>query len=290
MKEKARYDEERGNYTKWEMYRLLEGEDLGPFHLPVTEALSLDAVRGMLARFSSVFLKPVDTWGGRSVGMLQEVEGRLIWRLQGAEAQEVELESVVAAYDGIDAIVQEAAPVVFFQGRPFDIRTHLQRDPDGGGWVYAGELVRVGGGVGVVSNVEISGGQVMTLEEMVREVFGEAGTESDSGGICAESLREELEDGSLAVCELLEHVPHFVEIGFDVCLDADGGLWLIEVNANDALGGPSHELFAKLPDQTLYEQMMERYHARQRGFLELLFGAMEMTVDGEFEEETDEEH
>jgi hypothetical protein len=65
---------------------------------------------------------------------------------------------------------QQAAPLLFFEGCPFDIRTHLQRDVEDQ-WVYAGDLVRVGGNYSIVSNVAISNGKVKEPKEVLKTLL-----------------------------------------------------------------------------------------------------------------------
>lgn len=47
-------------------------------------------------------------------------------------------------------------------------------------------------------------------------------------------------------------------MGIDFGIDELHNLWVIEVNTDDALGGPSHDLFAQLPDPTLFEAIQAR--------------------------------
>jgi hypothetical protein len=63
----------------------------------------------------------------------------------------------------------------------------------------------------------------------------------------------------------------FDEVGIDLGLHKTGSLWLFEVNTNDAMGSPSHELFANLPDKRIYEQMKHREEDRKNEPIKFLF-------------------
>ncbi|HEU4964794.1 MAG TPA: YheC/YheD family protein [Bacilli bacterium] len=264
-------DEERRFLNKWEMHKALDGEELGPCRLPETHLHGREALAEMLARYDSVYIKPVDTWGGRGISRVEREgkgedkgEGeRWCWTVQGEPMQTFtnfeELAKAMSPFDekGV-CIVQQTAPLMTHGASQFDIRVHMQRDLDGT-WVYAGELVRVSGADSIVSNVAISGGAVQPLAAVVGETFD------------VSELKERLQEIGFRVCEALEAYRVFTEIGVDLGIAPDGQLWLIEVNTDDAISGPSHELFEHLPDKTYANAMRERFQARRMGMFQALF-------------------
>ncbi|MCL6600660.1 MAG: YheC/YheD family protein [Alicyclobacillus macrosporangiidus] len=268
--DEARLDKERGYLDKWEMYKALRGRRLGPCRLPYTERLSDEALVRMLGRFRRVYVKPVDGWGGHGVGVIARRGDRWAWTVQGEPTRwfvrEADLVQVVrTAYGARRGVVQQAAPLARYRGRPFDVRVHLQRDAEDA-WVYAGELARVGGAGALVSNVAVSGGEVLPADEVIRAVLGHRRMPM---------LLRQLRTVGLAVARELERYRLFEEMGIDLGVGRDARLWLIEVNTDDALGAPSHELFAHLPDGRVYEAIRARAEARRKAWARWFFDALD---------------
>lgn len=264
----ARLNSDRSGFDKWQMYKLIRGEHIGPCSVPKTSRLTARNLDRYLDEFQRVYVKPVSTWGGTNVSLIERDGASIVWTAQGNPPMSVRLDEILDHYDGIPTIVQQAIPALLYQGCPFDIRVHMQRDVDEN-WVYAGELVRVGG-QGIVSNVEISHGKVLPLSSVFCELFPIAQVEILHGNLT------EIGHG---ICNVLDPYSHIDEVGIDLALDASQGLWLIEVNTNDALGAPSHELFRHLPNQTIYEDIRQRASSRNLNTLQLLFGMLTEDVD-----------
>ena len=171
-------------------------------------------------------------------------------------------------------IVQQAAPLVRLDGHPFDFRVHMQREQDER-WVCSGMLARIGGAHSIVSNVGISKGQVVPVEEILSALF------KDQPDVMKRIVRQ-LRKVGRCICRILDHYHDFNEIGVDLGVDRSGRLWLIEVNTNDRLGGPSIEMFALLQDKTPYLEILRRYENRQwemvRLLLDLFSSSEEATV------------
>lgn len=261
---------ERGYLDKWQMYKALLGERVGPCQLPMTEWYSRQSVSTMLNKFGKVYTKPIDTWGGHLVSLITFQAGTYVWAMQQRNVRTYQtlsdlMSEMSEIYGPHDCIVQEAAPLARYKGRPFDIRVHMQRD-EGGSWNYAGDLVRVGGANAQVSNVGASDGSVHLLTDVLDDILPKT-------KVCR--VQRKLETIGYTIADLLDSYREFNEIGIDLGVEKYGQLWLIEVNTDDALGQPSHELFAKHPDQRIYRQLRQRLEDRSltiaKSFLEELF-------------------
>jgi YheC/D like ATP-grasp len=250
----ARLDADRGAFDKWQMYRFLRGKQIGPCSVPHTRPLTEKGLINFLDRFRRVYVKPTSTWGGSNIVLVTRDESSIKWTSQTTPPRSVEISSVLEHYHSVPAIVQEAIPALTYHGCPFDIRVHMQRDIDDK-WIYAGELVRVGG-AGIVSNVAISHGKVLPLSVVISQVspMNDAGFEDFKNHLCEIGYQ---------ICKLFDPYPQIDEVGIDLALDSSQHLWLIEVNTNDSLGGPSHELFRQLPTQDVYQAIQHRANARK---------------------------
>ena len=272
----GKLDAERGFLNKWEMYKALAGESIGPCRLPETVLYQEPALALMLSRYGKIYIKTVSGWGGQAVSVLEGHHGLYRWHRQGQSALRSRnlrlLAKLISAYyHNQQSIIQQAAPLARYQGRPFDIRVHMQKDASDG-WVYAGELVRVGGTDAIVSNVAISQGKVLPMETVLQSLHLRYGPEQ---------VRWRLQRIGASIASILNRYRDFNDIGIDLGMSRQGQLWLIEVNTDDAQGAPSYELFAQLPDKKLYEQMKNRATERNaaivQSILQELFGSEDWT-------------
>lgn len=267
----APLDSERAGFDKWQMYKLILGKNIGSCSIPKTKRLTASNLNRFLDVFQRVYIKPIGTWGGTNISLIERDNTSIVWTAQGELATSSDFDEILQYYDGIPAIVQQAIPALLYHGCPFDIRVHMQRDVNEN-WVYAGELVRVGG-PGIVSNVEISNGRVLPLSPILDELLPIKQVE-------CEVLQRSLTEVGHCICKLLDQHVGIEEVGIDLALDAFQRLWLIEVNTNDAFGGPSHELFRYLPTQNIYDEIRQRASLRNLNTLQLLFDMLTENTDG----------
>lgn len=238
---------------KWEMDQLLREEGAPRFiRLPGTKRLSGENLRRMLEIYGDVYVKPVKGFGGEGISRLQMGGTGKGWILQGEKErrfgrEEEMMDSLLSHYRQTPCIVQQTAPLDRYEDKPFDIRVHMQKETDAS-WVYAAEVVRVGKEGSVVSN----GGKVLPLESVVTDEETQV------------TLRSQMKEVGVALCRLLEKHLRFLEVGFDLGLKDGREFWLLEVNTDDDRGGPSHDLFAALPDPRTYDEIRTRY-ARTAG-------------------------
>lgn len=268
-------DPERGSLNKWEMYKVLRDGALGDCRLPYTAPWQPQTFADILSRFHQLYLKPLGTWGGRGISLVTVNNSGIRWTSQGADSQQFPssrqlVAHLLTVYTPLTAIVQQAAPLLRCNGRVFDIRVLMQRELDDS-WITAGMLCRVGGDDAVVSNVGISQGSVWPLQKALRAALPRRLQTRKQ----LAKIEDQLAATSHNICEQLTPYRHFHEVGIDFGIDELGHLWLIEVNTDDALGAPSHELFAKLPDASIYEEIQRRRQAYQMQTVRWLLDALD---------------
>lgn len=270
--ERSRLDPNRQFLNKWEMYKVLRQAINQPYLLPETEILEKHSFQKLSERFENLYVKPVGSWGGHDISCIRIQKNTFIWKLQGeADKQYTDLEALWddlhLCYQDRECVIQQAAPILRYKNRPFDIRVHMQRELDNS-WVHAGTLARVGGRHAIVSNVGVSKGSVVPVETVLSQL-----------NIAKNEMSDRLAKTGFSICQILEDYRTFNEIGVDLGIDDAGTPWVIEVNTDDALGSPSIELFRNLPDQTVFEEMSKRYEARQKSMLQTLFDAFFANMD-----------
>ncbi len=246
---KVEFDEDRLFYNKWEMYKLLSSEKVS-CHLPYTEKFSSDSLNKFIHEKEPFFIKPIESWGGTDISFIQMKNGLQVQK-QGYPTRTFPTEEslkdyLIPCYGTKTCIIQKKAPVIPYSNRPFDIRSHLQRDMDEN-WIYAGDLIRIGGADSIVSNVQISKGSVIETDAVLENLF--------------ESRRKDIKDQlvtmSFEIARILDKYYRFLDVGSDFCLDEQGELWLIEVNTDDVNGRPDYNLFNMLPDKAAYNNMTQ---------------------------------
>lgn len=263
----AELDRDRQFLDKWQMYRALVGVNIGPCNLPRTLPGTVDNLMALLDRHQSVYVKPIGGWGGQGIAKVDVIRANGMphyrWQQQGREALTLRAPDQVAeqfltSYNGVSTIVQQAAPLRVVDNHMFDIRTLLQRDEDDS-WLVSGHAVRLGGTGSVVSNVAISQGTVWPLIRLLQRL--------QIGPAVRRRITRDIETTGLNIAKTLDAIHPFEEIGLDLGLDTENRLWLIEVNTNDNLGWPDHQLFAKLPNKSTYQQIEARAEARRNALM-----------------------
>ncbi|MDL4843204.1 YheC/YheD family protein [Aquibacillus rhizosphaerae] len=253
---RVHFDKERLYFNKWEMYKLLAPYKF-PFHIPYTNYLTSQSVDLFANNRASFFIKPVDTWSGKYISLVTpNAQGFILQHPNGTEellpTKEVLQQRVVHQYSNTHAIIQKQAPLLPFENRAFDIRVHLQRDKNGY-WLYAGDLIRMGGENAIVSNLFSKGGGVIETDIVLQHLFN---------SYHVKAVKANLVKSAFAIANLLDYHYLFADIGADFGVDQYGNLWLLEVNTNDRNGRPDYKLFKKLPNKNIYKQMVSVDKAR----------------------------
>jgi hypothetical protein len=110
-------------------------------------------------------------------------------------------------------------------------------------WEVTGMAVKVGGEGYIVSNTERSGGDILTVEEGVAA--------SNLPVTDVKKLKEDIEEVAVnAAVKLTQEYEHKRIYGFDIGVDKDGKIWIIEANMNPML---SH--FKMLKDKSQYKKI-----------------------------------
>ncbi|MBB6729454.1 YheC/YheD family protein [Cohnella zeiphila] len=230
---------------KWELHRFYSKDGVIRRHMPPTAVYGRESLRSYLNQYGSVYIKPnyehqgagiVKAWktdSGRYTYV--KVRGRAAPALPSADA----LHRKLNLRNRPIHIVQKAIPLARAGGRPFDIRVMMMRHR--GRWTYVGMLAKVAGAGSVITNVRRGKGHVLTVSEALRQ----AGQEGAAG------KTEKLKELSYRICGRFDRYKYSRQIGIDYGIDRSGHLWLIEVNFDY----PSHSLFAKLQDRSVYRRI-----------------------------------
>lgn len=214
---------------KWGVHRTLINDESVRPHLPETKRYRSPAdVADLLSRHGRVFLKPAGGSLGLGAMLITWSGGRLHYKLNTMSGgrRSGTLRSVRALRRVLprrsDYLAQQAIRLARVQGRSFDVRALVQKDPSGE-WLLTGAAARIAGRGRITTHVP-RGGSRRPLMPVLREVFGPER---------AAAIREELERVCVAAGRGLERLSGklFGEFSLDVGIDVAGRIWILEMNA-----------------------------------------------------------
>ncbi|TDY51025.1 YheC/D-like protein [Alicyclobacillus sacchari] len=246
---------------KWLLYRFFARNASARKHLPTTRKYSKKSLASMLQAYGAVYLKPAAGSRGRGVMKVwNDRQGRVI--VQHTVRRPIAFATLDKAnvhirrsQGGNVYIVQQAVRLLQVKGRPMDVRVMMQRDRPGGKWLYSGMVAKIAGPSSIVTNVALSHGTVMSVDRALRQ----AGWTKEQ----IARTKSRLVQLAHAWAKHFDTYQPYRELGFDVAIDVEGGIWLLEENT-----GPSHRLFAKnidgLADYRRIQYRWGRYEQARR--------------------------
>ena len=221
-------------FNKWQMYRWLSGDAAVGAQIPFTTRYeSPEQLLRMLEQRRALYVKPMAGLKGRGVVRAEMENGAFVFRYHENDANH---RDVMAAWEEARAycalrfargrfLIQQPVELLRIDGRIADFRCIMQKDLSGR-WVCRAIVGRYGQRGSVVSNIS-SGGHAFSLPDL------EQMTDSFPRGR-AQALQDALIRFALAACGALDRTGvHCGSVGLDIGVDAQGKLWLIEINNRD---------------------------------------------------------
>lgn len=245
------------SFSKFEKWKIqFEDSELKPF-LPYTKSFNYQNLETMLDSYTVIFVKPKFGSGGAGVKKLTKL---------GDSSVEIHMEkqkkiyhSTKEAYDRLKRIqgktsymVQQGIPLAKVDDRPFDIRVMVQKNSHGQ-WEITGKLAKIAGPMHVVSNVHRSRGKIVPLEYAVEKSL-------TNPHVNYQSIANKLDQICLTAAKTLNKYYRSIHtIGFDMGIESNGRIWIIEDNFR-----PATFMFNRLKDKSMYRTII-RYKARRKG-------------------------
>lgn len=198
--------------------------------LPETVECSADALGRMLSRYDLLYMKPKNGTGGRGIYRIERAEKSGKYRLQGHDAhrrnrisETLDRNALIdrLAHIGEQGVflVQQGLDLRLLPGRNADLRLLLQKE--NGNWTATGTAVRIGKRGSPVSNLH-GGGTGHRSEPFLAERFGRKRS--------ALILKECSQLAKRVARAIEANYGRMLELGFDLGIDTQGKVWLIEVN------------------------------------------------------------
>lgn len=240
--------------SKWTKYKLLRKSKKLQAFLPETDWLSESSFWRMLTKYGQIILKPTGSYGGNGVIRVKTVGSSSYEVQDGAKRRTYtkldEINAFVKKKANKNYIVQQRIRLATKNGRPFDMRVMVQRHTKSS-WQVTGMLAKVAGKGFIVTNIRMSGGRVVTVENAIRG--------SELKDMQSSELLAQLHAVALRSADQLGPSYRWVKtMGIDMAFDKQGHVWIIEVNF-----APMLELFLKLPNKATY-RTIKSFHARRK--------------------------
>ena len=229
-------------FDKWGIHQLLAESTLKT-HLPATCLYTPKRLGMYLERFKQVILKPVSGQLGTQIYLVMENRGGVQLH-RGTKSpiavfysQEDLLEELESLVDE-NFLVQQYIPFASVDDRIFDIRFLLQKN-GAGLWCVSGKLSRVALRYSYITNLSHS---IVRPEETLSQAYPNL------------DLLPTLTELSLEGARIVEaSVGSLGELSVDFCLDHDGHIWIIELNAK-----PMKSMFGRLGDARLMQEIYQQ--------------------------------
>lgn len=186
----------------------------------------IEDIEKMLEKFQSVYLKPVNgSFGLRVIKIIKDDNlGYIAFYNKDKEIIKVtgDLESIMLKLKNIMGkrtyIIQQGILLSDYHGRTFDMRFIMQKNSKGS-WDISWSRSRVAPQNNAVTNVAAGGTSISTLK-VIREASKDK----------MDVLMEKIKEACIDICNVLDKKLKLCDLGFDVGLDKDLNVYLIEVN------------------------------------------------------------
>lgn len=216
-------------FNKWEMYTLFKNSsDLKPY-LPETKMYrNIAEIQQMLEKHDSIYIKPIKGMQGKKVAKVENKSERIV--IQSID-EETKIDRVFKDLnDAKEFLKQNFREEEFilqqslnlrFNDSIIDFRVILVKDQTGE-WKNLGIMGRNGVKGQIVSNRH-RGGKVEQADITLGKIF------TDQNKVF--EYKKKIEMLAKMAAKTIENCGfHFGKLGIDIGIDADGCVWLIEIN------------------------------------------------------------
>jgi len=218
-------------FDKWDVYKMLDGDDAFKFVPESRINPSPEQIREMLDKHKFIYLKP--TAGSLGIGIYRVTynpkRGYFVRYRKGGR-------NVLLRYNKFEGLVgmlgaergrlqnyvaQQGIRLIEIDGCPIDFRFHMTKNGTNQ-WVVAAIGAKKAGKGSVTTHIR-TGGQLMTPEQVLRQLYGAR----------AESVLTSAKETAVTLAEAIENnYSHLLgELGFDIGIDQNEKIWMFEANA-----------------------------------------------------------
>ncbi|WP_442601490.1 YheC/YheD family endospore coat-associated protein [Paenibacillus sp. KN14-4R] len=241
--------------NKWTLHQIMSEDPFISEMLPHTRQYSTTAaLLSFVLKHKLIYLKPKSGTGGRGIIRIElkdnhtcVIEGRnknrTIMTPQRITIKEIaskltpwKLDDRYVMQQGIDLRLQD--------GRVHDYRLLIQKNGEGR-WDITGCAGRIGPHRSITSNLH-GGGTAIAMDKLLEQRFASREKINE--------IKNNVYELGYQTAEFLENrFGRLCELGIDIAIDPDGGVWLLEVNPK-----PSREVFSRIGETKTYQKAVKR--------------------------------
>jgi hypothetical protein len=213
-------------FNKWEFWRMMTKFKAYCGFIPETKRLySIDDIDHMLSSFSSVYIKPTNGTLSRGLYMIKKdnenyhVEDKHGDKIEHTDSREEVQKFIDDILSGRGYLVQQALEPIGFEGRHVDFRVIMQKNHSRM-WNCTTIIAFAGRPGEICSNW----GYTLKFEDILEKYFHFSQQE-------IYLKKQEIISACRTVCGILEMTgENYGDFGFDVVLDKDFKVWILEAN------------------------------------------------------------
>lgn len=220
-------------FNKSDVYSLLDGDTEAMKHLPESiSSPSPDKIKEMIEKHQFVYYKPTGGSLGAGIYRLTHHPKRGYFARYRSAGRNMllrftsfpSLMRMLQARHGASLqryVIQQGIRLVEIDGCPLDFRFHMHKNGKNE-WVAVGIGAKKAGRGSVTTHIK-NGGSLMTPEQALSRTFGDRASE----------VLDNAKRVAVKLCEAIErNYPHTLgELGLDIGIDKNGGVWMFEANA-----------------------------------------------------------
>lgn len=240
-------------FDKWEFYNLIKDK----VNTPETKMYNKENLQFMLNQYKEVFLKKQN--GSMGIDIYKIIKSQEEYMLKG------KFDKSYSAYKSLDDLmktlnfknylIQRAVKPIKDENRCSDIRVVMQKD-DTLKWKLTYMIVCLGKRDGICSNYQRFG-YTLKFEEFFADKLG-------LGYDKVFRIKKAIEEECKKVCNLMDTIGNFCDVGIDVIVDEDYNIWIIEANKRH-----DHRMVLSLNDKIGYYQIkgnLIKFGVKKSGF------------------------
>lgn len=218
-------------FDKWDVYNLLKNDEANQFVPESHINPSDEQLKTMLEKHRFIYLKPTGGSLGIGIYRLTYTPKRGYFARYRKNGQNVLIR--FDKFEGLmrmlgtnrgrlnNYVAQQGIRLIEIDNCPLDFRFHMTKNGNNR-WVVAAIGAKKAGRGSVTTHVR-SGGELMTAEQVMREVYGEKG----------EQILQNAKESAVKLAEAIErnYTHRLGELGFDIGIDQSERIWMFEANA-----------------------------------------------------------
>lgn len=239
-------------FDKYELWKYVSDCPRLQQHLPETkEYVSAEDTMEFIDKYKVVYLKPLFSSMARGIAFLQKLEeNKYLYRVRYKEDQYYNRKELIETIERLieeeQYIIQQGIIIKEYKKRRYDFRVIMQKD-DSRKWGCTGIITRFGKEDSHITNFRTDG-------------FAKVGYEGLKLGLSislkdAFVIEQEIITVCKTMCNYLDNtVGNYGDVGFDVVIDENNHIWILEINK---LHDHNYPIFA-LEDEEMYYSLVTK--------------------------------